>query len=83
MHTRIIKAVRPYLVRNGRPTAIVRKLQQTPEGKLLVFAMFNYYCSHGEAPNYSSWRLRTNIDIEKYRWCPFQMALKRLREAGL
>ena len=45
MHMRIVKAVKPYLIKNGEPTGVVRKLCETPKGQALVKAMWVYYAS--------------------------------------
>lgn len=83
MHAKVITVVKPYLIRNGRPTRLVKKLQETAHGKLLVTAMFNYYVKHCEFPDFSTWRLNPNINIDNYKWCPAQAYLNNLRKAGL
>ena len=84
MHLRIIKAVRPYLIQNGRPTGVVKKLHETEAGKQLVQAMFAYYASIVPAKiECCGWELDTNINIEDYRWYQADDYLDRLRRAGL
>ena len=83
MQDKIIRWVRPYLVRNGRPTYIVRELLRTSHGRVLVAAMFQFYVKHCEHGNYSEWKLDTNIDIANHRWYQSDMFLDRLRKAGM
>lgn len=78
----IITAVKPYLIREGRPTGVVKKLQETQTGRELINAMFAYYASIVSSKiDCDGWVLDTNIDIEEYRYENF--FVDRLRKAGL
>ena len=83
MHKAIIRVAKPYFIRNGQPTVVVRHLLKNDQGKLLVNALFNYYINHCEKLNTCGWKLDTNINIEDYRWYPADVFLDRLRKAGL
>jgi hypothetical protein len=83
MHKVIVRAARPYFVRNGRPTTLVRHLQRSDKGKILVWALFKYYAKHSERVNLGGLELQPKIDIEDYRWEPAETLLDRLRKAGL
>lgn len=80
-HGKFITILRPYFIRDGRPTALVRKIQETQKGRMLCAALYSYYTSTLEHPDYASWELDTSIDIENYR---IELVLvDRLRKAGL
>lgn len=80
-HGQFIDLVRPYFVRDGRPTIIVRKMHETDGGRLLCAALFNYYVNSREAPEYHTWKLETGIDIENHR---VELGLvDRLRKVGM
>ena len=82
MHMQIIKTVKPFLIQEGRPTKLVKKLNETQAGKELVHAMFKYYCSQvSPRIDTTGWVLNTRIDIELYRYENF--FVDRLRKAGL
>ena len=83
MHMRIVRTVRPYLIKNGQPTGVVKKLCETPKGRAVIRAMWNYYASvMSQKFDCSDWKLDTNIDIQNYRYDTFHY-VNKLRRAGL
>ena len=84
MHTTIIKTLKPKFISKGKPTAIVRKLNETEAGRQLVKAIFAYYADNVSSRiDTSGWVLNTDIDIDNYRWDTGEHFVNRLRRAGL
>lgn len=78
MQDKIIRWVRPYLVRNGRPTYIVRELLRTPHGRVLVAAMFQFYVKNCEHTNYDDWSPDlVDIETKKVHTDPVDALRKR------
>jgi len=81
MANKVIKMVKPFLIQNGQPTALVKKLHRTESGRNLIKAMFAYYADHQSFKQQVKEPLDTTIDIEDYR--VESTIVNRLRRSGL
>ena len=62
----LIRLVRPYIVSNGKPTALTRRLSTTVQGRAILQAIIAYYCVNSNPK--TDIPVDTDIDIEEYRY---------------
>lgn len=80
----LIRIIKPLMMRDGKPTALTLKIQETPAGRQLTTALFNYYIDHKarSRPDSKSCKLDLNINIEDYRVCNMEATVNRIRKLG-
>ena len=55
-------------IREGKPTALVKRLRGSPRGEVILKMILEYYLTHTDHTQRCDEPLDTNINIEDYRW---------------
>jgi hypothetical protein len=81
MANKVIRMVKPFLIQDGQPTALVKTLHKTESGRNLIKAMFAYYADNQNFKQQVTVPLDDKINIEDYR--VESTIVDRLRKVGL